>query len=546
MTLRVGIMCGGTTLRAWHKTAIEELLRVPGTQLALIIVDATPGLDTAARWRRRIQLHDFGYRAFRKAFVRPTEDRPVDASPLFEGVPHLACEVDQVGRFSQFFKPKDVEEIRRYQLDIILRFAFGIIRGEILQAATYGVWSFHHDDERLYRGGPPALWEIYHGDDVTGAILQRLTERLDGGVVLKRGHIRTSKHSYGANLDAIFRETSHWPAEVARRIVAGAGGEVKAEPSRTSAPVYRAPSNLQTIRLAATVAAASLLRARSLVLHDHWSIGVVDAPIHRFLDHGFQPEIRHVEHPARTRFVADPFGYVVDDRLIVLCEDYDHVTGHGKLAKIDLATGETTPIANLAGHASYPFLLEHRGKRWCVPETSAAWEVAIYEVEDDGSLVRRSTLLSGIPASDPTLFQHDGRWWLAFCDKRRDPTTNLYLYHAPELDGPFEPHARNPVKTDVRSARPAGTPFVHAGQLYRPAQDCSITYGGRVVLNRVDRLTPMAFDETPVASVGPFLGTPFADGVHTLAAVGARTLLDGKRRRTQRHETSRALRRLGP
>ncbi len=45
------------------------------------------------------------------------------------------------------------------------------------------------------------------------------------------------------------------------------------------------------------------------------------------------------------------------------------------------------------------------------------------------------------------------------------------------LEGPWEPHRRNPVKCDVRGSRPAGTPFVHGGELYRPAQDGSKRYG---------------------------------------------------------------------
>jgi len=45
---------------------------------------------------------------------------------------------------------------------------------------VFGVWSWHHGDEDKYRGGPPAFWEIVNADPVTGALLQRLTERLDG------------------------------------------------------------------------------------------------------------------------------------------------------------------------------------------------------------------------------------------------------------------------------------------------------------------------------------------------------------------------------
>ncbi len=38
------------------------------------------------------------------------------------------------------------------------------------------------------------------------------------------------------------------------------------------------------------------------------------------------------------------------------------------------------------------------------------------------------------------------------------------------------------------------------GALYRPAQDCSVTYGGAVVINRIDRLTPEEFSEQPVSA----------------------------------------------
>jgi len=92
----------------------------------------------------------------------------------------------------RYFNAEDVATINKKDLDFILRFGFNIIRGEILNAARYGVWSFHHDDERKYRGSPPGFWELYYRDPVTGSILQRLTDRLDGGIVLKREPLRQS------------------------------------------------------------------------------------------------------------------------------------------------------------------------------------------------------------------------------------------------------------------------------------------------------------------------------------------------------------------
>ncbi len=87
----------------------------------------------------------------------------------------------------------------------------------------------------------------------------------------------------------------------------------------------------------------------------------------------------------------------------------------------------------------------------------------------------------------------------------------------------------NPVKSDVRSARPGGTPFYHEGALYRPAQDCSKTGGGKTVINRIKRLSPSSFDEEAVAVVEPDPTGPYPEGLHTISKVGDFTLVDGKR-----------------
>ena len=67
------------------------------------------------------------------------------------------------------------------------------------------------------------------------------------------------------------------------------------------------------------------------------------------------------------------------------------------------------------------------------------------------------------------------------------------------------------------------------GALYRPAQDCSVTYGGAVVINRVERLTPEEFVERPVRRLAPAAHGPYPHGLHTLSGAGNVTLVDGKR-----------------
>src|SRR5213593_4420246 len=187
---------------------------------------------------------------------------------------------------------------------------------------------------------------------------------------------------------------------------------------------------------------------------------------------------------------------------------------------------------DLPVHASYPYLVVDRGEIYCIPETNESREIGLHRAVDFPTRWEKvGTLVSGVAALDPTVFRHEGRWWLTCTDRDVGENMPLFVWHARNLEGPWEPHALNPVKADIRSSRPAGTPFVHGANLYRPAQDCSRMYGGGIVINRVVRLTPTEFAEEPAATVEPFSESPFPDGIHTLSGVGDITLIDSKRHR---------------
>ena len=123
---------------------------------------------------------------------------------------------------------------------------------------------------------------------------------------------------------------------------------------------------------------------------------------------------------------------------------------------------------------------------------------------------RAATLLEGVPVVDASVVPFQGRWWMFATVANLGAAHNLFLWHAPDLIGPWTPHHGNPVKTDARSARPGGTPFTMDGRLYRPSQDCSATYGGGITVCRVDSLTSDDFVETPIRWLGPRPGSSAA------------------------------------
>src|SRR5690606_15553483 len=131
-----------------------------------------------------------------------------------------------------------------------------------------------------------------------------------------------------------------------------------------------------------------------------------------------------------------------------------------------------------------------------------------------------ATLIDDFSAVDPTLIRHGKHWWL-FCSNQDDePYGKLYGFFADALSGPWTGHPLNPLKCDPSCSRPAGTPFIFRGALYRPAQDCSRSYGGAVVINRVEVLSTTAFSEVPVARIAPDPASPYPHGVHTLSSLG--------------------------
>ncbi len=533
--IRFGVMLDGPFLLEWQARCIREVLRTEDAELALLILN-----DGASTPRKRLRLPRVRadralYSAYRRFFLRPQSRVRVGLGDMFERVPSISCKVRLKGKFSQYFAPEDVSAIRSHSLDFILRFGFNIIRGEILQAARYGVWSFHHDDEEKYRGGPPCFWEIYNRDPVTGAVLQRLTDRLDGGVILKKGYFKTLDHSYAASLDSVYFEAAKWPAQVCRDIRLGTAEYMDAPPSRTSAPVYHSPNNLQMLLFLRTLLENNLRRGYvGFFRRAQWNIGIIHAPIQSLLEPHCRPHVEWLPRPSRGTFLADPFGVERDGAVHIFAEEFSYQAGRAVVSHIEMREGrEPTrprPILSPGVHLSYPYTFEHDGEVYCVPESFGAGEVSLYQALNFPHGWRKvAVLLEGVAGVDATVFQHDGRWWLPCGKANRNASTKLYAWHAPELTGPYTPHLANPVKIDVRSARSAGTPFWHEGQLYRPAQDCSSSYGGSVVINRILRLTPAAFEEERLATVQADPGGPNPDGVHTVSAVGNMTVVDEKR-----------------
>ena len=179
---------------------------------------------------------------------------------------------------------------------------------------------------------------------------------------------------------------------------------------------------------------------------------------------------------------------------------------------------------------SYPCIFSEHGEIYCVPETCQSNGASLYKkVGGEWKLVRR--LLEGYPVVDPTLFKHQGLYWLFFTLQNDGASGNLKLYahYAEDIQAEWKPHLLNPLKCDIGSSRPAGSPVMIGDDLFRPSQDSSKTYGGALVLNNIVKLSPTEFEEVSVAHIEPMKSSPYPHGLHTLNPMGAAAVIDSKK-----------------
>lgn len=557
--LRVGILVDDHSQPAWVRRILADLQKSEIAELTLVVNNRAAPASCPA-WRTlvdrphhalyglytRVDLYLFGERpGGRGPRIKAGVEEPAsDASAMADigdvlGVADsLVIQPIQEG-YSDYFPNADVEAILGYRLDVVLRFGFRILRGRALDIARYGVWSYHHGDNRVNRGGPAAFWEVFERAPTTGSVLQVLTEDLDNGIVIYRGETSTDPYSVTRTRNNCFWLAASFVQRCLRDVHA-------ADPPPPLASVdppsfrpysnrlYKAPRNGEMARLLARHGARVLrARAERACIPEQWALAYSlrpDAPsMHRF---------RYLL-PGEGRLWADPFPVVHEGRHHVFFEE--QVPGrpaHIAVMRLENDGKWSAPVPALRSeqHMSYPFVFEWDGDLFMVPETITKRRVGLYRCTtfpDEWQL--EQVLLEDVRAVDATLAEVDGAWWMfvSIAPEEAALFDELYLYRAETPFGPWLPHARNPVKSDATNSRSAGRLFRQGDKLFRPAQDCGPRYGYAVVINEIERLDTESFVEREVARLRPVWDRNVT-ATHTFNSVPGLTVCDVRLRRVPR------------
>jgi len=493
-TMWVQIRVEGVKVRAWVVVLAQALARRPGVRLSVKVTETQapdgPELDRFLRAAARMGRGHSG----RLSVQVPASALASHATPE-AGDPDLILD----------------------------------IAGDAPRSVGVPVWRLSFDGHGREEG---LLAALLRGRAPVVALME------DGHPIASgRPGTETAGNPLGAYDDALARTIT---------LVAGAIGGARPRLPPDEERPRPLPLDLSLTALASHVARRSATIARRGAMRlthrtPHWRVGWrrLDGP--DLIDLRAHPGTGWHDLPDDgTRFYADPFPIEHGGRTVLFVEDYEHRRGKAVISALpfdrDGPVGRPVPVLDEPYHLSYPFVLEREGAVWMIPESCAAGTVDLYRASAfPGGWVKEATLLSGLSASDATLVEHNGRWWmLATVRERPFPgaapdgsfSDALHLWSAPDFRGPWRAHPANPVLIDAASARSAGRIVARGGALIRPVQDCRGHYGRALSLARIERLDEEGYRQRVETTLE---AGPSWPGIclHTLNRAGGFEFIDG-------------------
>lgn len=514
--------------RMQPRSIVDALAGIAASEFAeivLIAVSKRPAPCIPWRWRAYSAIDQWAF---------PTETRssePTDLVSRLDAIRTLELPEHIAGPVVvNIWKA----EIAALHLDVV--FVLGDFEHQSLKGmARFGVWYFEFGAQSEGCTGLEGFREVADGQAMT---MSKLSARLanDSRQSLYVSQSRTSPFSVTRNRDRLLRRAAQFPGRVLKELHRSRS-MAQERPIRAQLP-HREPASTASLEVARSLAGIGeriVERGFQKLLYvDQWFLAC------RFSNgDAEEPQLGKFAclMPPKDRFWADPFPLERDGRHYIFFEELIFAEGKAHIAVVEVGRNgycsKPQRVLERPYHLSYPFLIEAEGQLFMVPETGQNGTVELYRcLNFPDRWVLEKVLLRLPHAVDATLHYADEKWWM-FVNVGTDDADvhdELHLYHADSLCGEWQAHRLNPIKSDVRSARPAGRLYERDGQLYRPSQIGAPLYGSGISINQVLKLSPEDYLEQEVERyVAPNADRIF--GVHTFNRAGSLSVVDGFARR---------------
>ena len=553
--LRIGLLLDSAELPSCFAEVVDHILQSDFARLELLVfnaeeqkIAAEPGpkrsrlrkaIDLLRDSRRRKLILYGLYQRWDRRNILPSEDPDalVDCSARLQHVESISVTPIRK-RFVHRFPADVIERIREKHLDVLIRFGFNILRGDILTASKFGVWSYHHGDGDYYRGGPAHFWEVYEGNPISGVMLQVLTEELDAGKVLYKGFFatypgisrqRNCVQPYWGSTTFVIQKLHQLHQHGWDHVQRAA---IPPTPYLGKKKIYTSPTNSEMLQWLLPLFTRKFWRRlwrRPFI--EHWRLAIrTGASLNAGSESGPDLSGFHWIESPKNHFYADPFMIEEGGKNWLFFEDFDYATQRGRISCAEVKTGGIgDPVAVLERpyHLSYPCVFRDAGEMYMIPETGSNGTVELYRcIRFPDKWEEEKELFRGT-AVDTTVWMEDGLYWFfVTLQEPRGFGMQLCLFYANTLTGEWTAHPANPISTDVRNSRGAGAIFRDNGKLFRPSQDCSKHYGYSITFNEILVLDRYQYQERSSTTINP-QWAPGLVGTHTYSRIGQIEVIDG-------------------
>ncbi|MBB6327827.1 hypothetical protein FHS59_003470 [Algoriphagus iocasae] len=500
--LKIGVLIDQFQIPSWAWEMLSLILKKELAEIDFILINQSPkssGTKSSFLYRVFSKLDRTIFKVNQNAFVRKD----------IRKIPSLKAEIIPIKPvqkiYSDWFEKGDLEKIKARNPDILIRLGFRILKGEILKIPTLGVWSYHHGDNLVNKGGPPCFWEVLKGWETTGSVLQILSEKLDDGKVIYRSWSRTDPLSVHRNANKVYWKSLYFIPRNIERINQVGIDQWKLELEMWEADsmndiTLKPPGNLEMIGLGLSHITKTFKRKVNESLNKEvWQIWLGSNANNIFSD---LKSLKKIPNP-KGSYLADPFLVEEGDEKYLFAEQFDYSKRKGVISFAQISDGKISEFRTAIEetfHLSYPFLFQEGEEWFMLIESSASKSLRLYKAKEFPKKWKLyKTWFEGYEMYDPTIVKKDGLFWL-FVNVKPHPGASsfdeLSLFYSEDLlTGDWISHPLNPIISDVRSSRPAGNLFFENGTWYRPAQDSAKHYGHQIRIQEIIKWDKDNFSE---------------------------------------------------
>jgi hypothetical protein len=543
--LKIGILINHYHVANWQGKIIETIKSSYFAEITLIILNKRPEVNNSFKGFTLFRnsgkiIFDFHLKLDEMMLGGKTDYSKVfDLEILLKNSCSIPiASINEKNR--ENFNNDDIEEIKGFNLDIILAFGCKRLYGEILNIPKYGIWSFESYSKKGNKGVPLGYYEVINKNKTTRLLVQILDEDFKKSRVIYSAEMLTNNISISKNRNACYWRASTIIPSIVEGIFKYGGNYLLRLEKRNNAVdfynenMYETPSSFAAFKnMFIHLCNVSKRFIKKIFFNDHWDVLYkVNSNDKLF------PAIEDFKLlPApNDRFWADPFVISKDNKHFLFVEELLYKTKKGHIAVIELdSKGKiitSKKVLEKSYHLSYPFLFNYNGTYYMIPETGGNKTIELYKCKEfpfQWEFVMN--LMEGIDAADVTLFFHNNKWWLFCCidktGKNVGMLDELHLFFSENLfTNNWQNHPKNPICTNTRSARPAGNLFSRDGKIYRPSQDCSGIYGRGININEVLELSETEYQESVIKKVIPRGNNDYI-GTHTFNFTDGITVIDG-------------------